>query len=108
MTMRGIAASALLLCLIVPGRSQEPGKQFKQGEFEFYNEALKDINGGMFPKAIVDLDTWKQKFPESDYKDDRVAYYVLVYAGANQPTKSVDTAAELLAKDLGQATNLRV
>lgn len=73
-----------------------------QGEYDIYNEVLKDVNpqGPNFKKALTDLDTWKQKYPDSDFKDDRLAYYVQAYGGTAQPGKALETAAELMAKDL--------
>jgi hypothetical protein len=93
-----------------------PGKKYKEGEYEPYNQAVKDINSGDFTRAIADLDAWKLKFPESDYADERVALYVQAYAGANQAAQSMAAAAPLIARDLnnvfpgpaGQSTVIRV
>lgn len=74
-------------------------KQLRQGEAELYNEAVKDLGAANFAKAIADLDTWSQKYPDSDFKDERSALRVQAYAGANQPAKALDTAGELLSKD---------
>jgi hypothetical protein len=112
--MPRVIAIALLFTLLA--RAQDSGKQFKQGEFEIYNEVTRDINAANFPKAIGDLDTWKQKYPDSEYKNDREALYAHAYAGANQPSKSLDAAAPLLARELssvfpgpaGQPTILRL
>ncbi len=91
-------------------------KQLKPGESDIFNQAVKDLNAQNFMKAVTDLDTWQQKFPDSDYRDERTALYVQSYAGANQPEKALDAAAGLLAKDLNatftgagaQATIIRV
>jgi hypothetical protein len=52
-----------------------PEKKVKdQGEYDIYNQTLKDATN---PAALLkDLDTWSQKYPESDYKDDRLYYYI--------------------------------
>jgi hypothetical protein len=78
-------------------------KQLKPGESDIYNQVVKDLNAQNFTKAVTDLDTWQQKFPDSDYQDDRTALYVQSYAGANQPEKALDAAAGLLSKDLNAA-----
>jgi hypothetical protein len=83
-------------------------KQLKQGESELYNAAVKDLSGMDFTKAIADLSAWQQKFPDSDFKDDRSAFFVQAYAGANQSAKALDVASDLLSKDLGQATTIRL
>ena len=48
-----------------------PEKKVKdQGEFDIYNQALKDASNPT--QQIKDIETWTQKYPESDYKDDRL------------------------------------
>jgi hypothetical protein len=78
-------------------------KKYKDGEYEIYSEAAKDINANNFAKALQDLDVWKQQFPDSDYRDDRQFLYVQAYAGAKQPAKVLDAAGDLLSKDIDAA-----
>ena len=102
-----IAAWILIAGAAPVARAQgdgQPQKKYKDnGEYDAYSAVTKDIGASNFAKAITDLDTWKQKYPESDYKDDRTALYVQAYAGANQPAKAIDTSAELFSKDLNTA-----
>ena len=73
-------------------------KQFKKpGEYEVASAAIQDVEGRRFAKALGELDAWTQKFAESDYKADRLYYYVLAYNGVQQPAKVLDTATQLLA-----------
>jgi hypothetical protein len=83
-------------------------KQLKPGESDVYNDVVKDLSGTNFTKALVDLDKWRQMVPDSDFKDERAAFYVHAYAGTNQPAKALDAAGELLSKDLGQPAIIRV
>jgi hypothetical protein len=91
-------------------------KQLKPGESDAYNDVVKDLSGANFARALLDLDTWRQKYPDSDFTDERSALYVQTYAGSNQPAKALDTAGDLLSKDLtaifagpaGQATIIRL
>jgi len=69
-------------------------------EYDLFNNVIKDIQSQSFAKAITDLDTWKTKYPESDYKDDRLYYYIQAYSGAKQPAKVLDVAQQLMQKDL--------
>ena len=71
-------------------------------EYEIFNEVVKDITGNNSAKAVTDLDSWTQKYPDSDYKDDRPYYYMQAYSKANppQPGKVVEYGAQLVAKDL--------
>ena len=77
-----------------------PEKKLQQGEYDPYNEVVKDINTTNFTKALTDLDAWSAKFADSDYQDDRTAFYVQAYAATNQPAKALDAASGLLARDL--------
>jgi hypothetical protein len=95
------SVSILLLAAAIAGAQSTPEKKLKQGEYDPYNEVVKDINTNNFTKALTDLDTWSQKFAESDYQDDRAAFYVQAYTATNQPGKALETAAGLMARDLG-------
>ena len=116
-TLKGIAAVAVICAVVMAGTAQharaqaaggqaaaqtaQPQKKVKdQGEYDIYNNVLKDAGAQTWPKLLQDLDTWAQKYPESDYKDDRLYYYVQGYSGANQFGKELDIAGQLLAKDL--------
>lgn len=106
----------LLLAGAMASAQGTPEKKLKQGEYDPYNEVVKDINTTDFTKALTDLDAWSQKFPESDYKDDRTAFYVQAYTATNQASKALDAAAGLMARDLstvfpgesGKATIVRL
>jgi hypothetical protein len=116
--IRGGLAAAMLAALAggwaVPARAQTPGlapaapaeKKVKdQGEYDIFNQVNVDIQANNFAKAITDLDTWKQKYPSSDFKDDRSVLYVQAYAGSNQPAKAIDEAGLLIAKGLKTVLN---
>jgi hypothetical protein len=76
-----------------------PAKKVKdQGEYDIYNQTLKDLAN---PAALLkDLDVWAQKYPESDWKDDRQYYYITAYNGSNLPAKVLEVGAQLLARDV--------
>jgi hypothetical protein len=69
-------------------------------EYDLFNNVIKDIQSQNFAKAITDLDTWKTKYPDSDYKDDRMYYYIQAYNGAKQPAKVLEAAQQLMQRDL--------
>jgi len=77
-----------------------PEKKLAEGEYDAYNAVAVDLGKGDFTKALADLDTWKQKFPKSDYATDGKALYVQAYAGAKQFTKALDAAGDLLSGDI--------
>ena len=87
------SVSILLLAAALAGAQSTPEKKLKQGEYDPYNEVVKDINTNNFTKALTDLDAWSQKFAGSDFKDDRTAFYVQAYTATNQPGKALEMAA---------------
>ena len=104
----GMLAMAAIAAVATPeahaqgsgAQAADSGKKWKDGEFDLYNAVVQDLGAKNFTKAVTDLDAWKQKFPDSDYKDDREVVYITAYANTNQAAKAVDTAAGLLSKDL--------
>lgn len=77
--------------------SRHEKKFRKPGESEVATEAIQNVEGRHFARALTALDTWAQKYADSDFKADRLYYYVLTYNGLEQPGKAVDTATQLLA-----------
>jgi hypothetical protein len=104
-TYHRIAAIAVMGAVILTGTVQlvqaqtPPAKKVKdQGEYDIYNQTLKDLAN---PAALLkDLDVWAQKYPESDWKDDRQYYYITAYNGSNLPAKVLEVGAQLLARDV--------
>lgn len=107
--MAAAAAGALVLtCAYAqtpsPAAGSKPAAKQKavkdQGEFEIYNQAIKDASNPQ--KEIQDLDTWAQKYPDSDFKDDRLYMYMQAYSTMQppQPLKVIDYGQQLMSKDL--------
>lgn len=91
----------VVVCLLAGAFLAHGERQFKsQAEYDAYTLVTKDLAANNPQKALTDLDAWKQSVPDSDYKDDRTALYVQAQAAAGQPAKALDTAAELMSKDL--------
>ena len=87
----------LLLCALVS--AQSPKNYKDHGEFDLYSEVAKDFAANNSPKALTDLERWSEKYPDSEFNDDRQLLYVQAYAGANQMSKAIDAAGPILAKD---------
>lgn len=98
-------AAAVLVAFVTTGVAQlasaqaAPEKKVKdQGEYDIYNQVLKDTDPA---KQIQDLNTWTQKYPESDYKnDDRPYLYLQAYNKAKQPVKVLEIGDQLMSKGL--------
>jgi hypothetical protein len=103
-TFQKFAAVAVVGAVAVTGtaqlaNAQAPEKKVKdQGEYDLFNQTLKDASNPQ--QQIKDLDAWTQKYPESDYKDDRLLYYLQAYNGANMPGKVLEVGGGLMARDL--------
>jgi hypothetical protein len=108
-SLKRAAAIAVCGAVVLSGtiqlaRAQAAEKKYKdQGEFDIYNEVTKDLmanNAQGFTKALTDIDTWKQKYPESDFKDARTELQLMAYSGAKQWGKAVDIGGELINRNL--------
>jgi hypothetical protein len=101
-----IAAVAALGAVVLTGtaslaNAQAAEKKYKdQGEFDVYNEVTKDIQQNNFNKALTDIETWKQKYPDSDFKDARTLLQLQAQNSAGQWDKALGTAAELMNRNL--------
>src|SRR5579883_100955 len=110
-----VMAAALMAAIAAGGYAQQPAgaadqktestakkKAVKdQGEYDIFNEALKDQASNP-QKEIQDLDTWTQKYPDSDYKYNRLYMYMQAYSRLNppQPQKVVEYGQQLMGQDL--------
>jgi hypothetical protein len=89
----------VLLVSLACALAAQTTKQYKdQAEFQLYDNAAKAVAAGDFAAALSNLDSWRQNYADSDYKDDRQFLYVLAYAGAKQPAQGIDAAGVLLSK----------
>jgi len=95
-----------------PAKKQKAVKD--NAEYDIYNDVIKDANpqAPNYAKLLTDLDTWTQKYPNTDYKDERTAYYVQGFGGVGPacpaaikateacPEKALDTVKDLIAGDV--------
>jgi tetratricopeptide (TPR) repeat protein len=78
-------------------QGQQSGKQWKdRAEYDMYAAILneKDPN-----KKLALINSWKEKYPETAYSDERLQLYLLTYQQLGQANKMVDIAREMLTKD---------
>src|SRR3954453_19450522 len=88
----GTMAAALTLQPVLA----QAAKNYKPGEYELYDSALKAIQGQNFTKAIADAESWAQKVPDSDYKNERAVVLIQAYYGAKQYDKVLANAEPML------------
>jgi tetratricopeptide (TPR) repeat protein len=123
-TLTGIAAAAALGAVLMAGTTRlasaqapaaqqaaQPGQPAAQpAEKKPKDQAEADIANAVFidmqsappnwQKAVTDLNTWVQKYPESDWKNERLLYYLQAYNGLSQKDKALEYAGQLLAMDV--------
>lgn len=99
----------------VPARAQQPAPQpapqpaqqqkkvKDQAEYDLFNGVLKAPDAN---KKLELLNTWKDKYPTSDFKDDRLIHYVQTYAQLGKFPDAIGAAKELLALDAKNITAL--
>jgi tetratricopeptide (TPR) repeat protein len=111
--LTGISAVALLGIISVLAQdkpadsgsapAQKEKKVKDQGEYDLYTAVTKETDPN---KKLALLNTWKEKYPDSDFKKDRLAFILATYQQLNQAAKMIDTAKEILAIDPKDITAL--
>jgi hypothetical protein len=74
------AVSGILL--VATAMAQQP-KVKDQGEYDLYNGVLQAQNDPN--KQLQLLNTWKEKYPDSEFKQVRADLFVRDYLALNQP-----------------------
>lgn len=75
----------------------EKKKNYKdQQEYTLYDSVTKQSDA---TKKLALLNTWKEKYPDSDFKMDRLRIFLTTYQQLGKPDKMIDTAKEILAID---------
>ncbi len=65
-----------------------------QGEYDIYTAVSKETDPN---KQLQLLQTWKEKYPDSDYKEDRAAMVAQDYAKLGKPAEAIKAAQDVLA-----------
>jgi tetratricopeptide (TPR) repeat protein len=99
------AAIASVFCVSVWGQATPaPEKKVKdRAEYDLYESISKEQNP---TKRLESLNTWKEKYAETDYKKERLLFYLTTYVQLNQPAKVIETAKQILAMDPKDFTSL--
>lgn len=104
--LTGITAIAMAGVMLGSAQTSQPAqggqaaptekkKQYKdQQEYTLYDSATKETDAN---KKLTTLNTWKEKYPESDFKAERLQLFLTTYQQLGQPAKMIDTAKDMLA-----------
>lgn len=97
------AVAVAALCGLA-GLAQAQQKNVKdQAEYDLLQAQQKEADP---TKKLAILTTWKEKYPESEFKTDRLAIFITTYQQLNQAEKMYTTAQELKGIDPKNATAL--
>src|SRR5580704_9854375 len=91
------------IVLAVAGLAQQPRVK-DQGEYDLYNNVLQTQNDAN--KQLQLLNTWKEKYPDSDFKQVRADLFAKDYLALNQPAQAIKAAQEALQINSKDATAL--
>lgn len=88
----GLAAGMIVAPLV----AQQAQKKVKdQGEYDIYNSVAGAANDPN--KQLQLLQTWKEKYPDSDFKEDRAVMVVQDYAKLGKPAEAIKASQDVLA-----------
>ncbi len=77
--------------------AQAPKKDWKdRAEYDLYDAALKQTDNA---KKLELLNTWQSKYPNTDFKLERLGLFLVTYQALKQFDKAVETGNEILAMD---------
>jgi len=97
--LKCIAAAEAVCALVGAAPAQKKVKD--QAEYDIYNHFFKDAADPA--RQISDMDSWNQKYLDSEYKDDRVYMYMQACLKMNSPqtAKVLEYGRQLMSKDMG-------
>lgn len=79
------------------GQQQAPQKNYKdRAEYDLLSSILKETNAN---QKLTLLNQWKQKYPETEFKEERLQLYLDTYRSLNQGAKVLETAKEMVAQN---------
>ncbi len=88
----------------LPVFAQDPPKKEKkvkdQGEYDIFTTANKEADP---TKQLAILQTWKEKYPDSDFKQERADAVAMAYQKLNKPAETIKAIQDAIAinpKDL--------
>ncbi len=77
--------------------AQAPKKDWKdRAEYDLVDSILKQTDNA---KKLELLNTWQTKYPNTDFKMERLGLYLVTYQALKQFDKAVETGNEILAVD---------
>ncbi len=100
----GLAVAAVMcITLLGPTAAAQEKKVKDRAEYDLYTAITQEKDPS---KRLGLLDQWQQKYPDSDFKKERLLIYISTYQQLSQPAKMIDTAKNVLTMDPKDFTSL--
>lgn len=96
----GLLAAAILVTAAAPFAGAQEKKVKDQEEYALSTAAFKSMGAQNWAQALTQLDAWKQKYPQSDWKDDRDLWLLQGYLVTQQFDKALTFGNEVMDRDL--------
>jgi tetratricopeptide (TPR) repeat protein len=96
----GAACQLAQLPVLAQDAAKKEKKVKDQGEYDLFVAANKETDP---TKQLAILQTWKEKYPDSDFKQERADAVAISYSKLNKPTETIKAVQDALAinqKDL--------
>jgi tetratricopeptide (TPR) repeat protein len=95
-----LSVAACLLLLVASVATPSPQENQKvpkdQAEYELANKTFTAVQGGDWKTALAGLDEWKEKYPDSAFKDDWTRLYMRGYQNTGQKEEAIKIAQDIL------------
>ena len=88
----GIGLAAAFIAMPLLAQAQKKVKD--QGEYDLYNAVVKETDPN---KQLQLLQTWKEKYPDSDYKEERADMVAEDYNKLGKPAEAIKASQDVLA-----------
>ncbi len=96
----GAACQIAQLPVLAQDAAKKEKKVKDQGEYDIFTAANKEADP---TKQLAILQTWKEKYPDSDFKQERADAVAMAYQKLNKPAETIKAIQDALAinpKDL--------
>jgi hypothetical protein len=82
---QALLAVTAAAAMVSAALGQAPQKKVKdQAEYDLYTNATKETDA---TKRLVFLNTWQEKYPDSDFKEERLVIFLISYTQLAQAPK---------------------
>ena len=92
-----LLAITTIFAAAVWGQAAPAQKWKDRAEYDLYAGAADPKTDNA--KKLELLNTWKEKYPTTEFKTERLALFLNTYSALNQPDKVLETGNEILAAD---------